>query len=203
MNTPIITKEFAEQFCAELNKATGEQYYVEANPNGCPNHYINLKDSDFSICFYQWRGAKLGISLSNISKRFPQCFNDYVSGHDMGTGLYGKYEPEELGVSEKTTVAALIKRTLKVLPAWKKYYAVVLRKSEAEQKKEDEKRSLAKVLDEKYKINGHGSRNNKMGYIRDRRVEVELCGDYSNVKINNLVPEKLLALLEFINGEGF
>ena len=200
MNTPIITKEFAEQFCAELNKATGEQYSVETYH---ANHYLALKDSDFSICFYQYRGAKLGVSLSNVSKRFPQCFNDYVNSHDMGINIYHKYEPEELGVSDKTTVAALIKRTLKVLPTWRMYYGIVVTKSLAAQKQEDAKKDLAKILDEKYKINGHGSRNNKMGYIRDRCVEVELCGDYSNVKINNLAPEKLFALLEFIDLVGF
>lgn len=202
MHSQIITKEFAEQFCAELNKATLENYYVEENKNFGPNFYVSLKDSEFSICFYQYRGAKLGVSLSNVMKKFPQCFNDYVGGHDMGTGLYGKYEPEELGVSDKTTVAALIKRTLKVLPTWKQYYDIVVKKSMAAQKQEDAKKDVAKMLNEKYKINGHGSQN-KLGYIRDRRVEVELCGDYSNVKINQLEPAKLFLLLEFIDQVGF
>ena len=197
MHSQVITKEFAEQFCTALNNATGEIYCIELNINSCPNFYLTLKDSDFSICFYQYRGAKLGVSLSNVSKRFPQCFNDYVGGHDMGTGLYGKYEPEELGISEKTTVAALIKRTLKVLPTWRMYYGIVVTKSIAAQKQEDAKNSLADILNVEYKINGHGSQN-KLGYIKDARVEVELCGDTSNVKISSLKQDKLIALLEFL-----
>jgi hypothetical protein len=196
MNNTLITKEFAEELCRGLNNATGEKYKLKQVNN---NFFFELENSYFNLCIYQYKGTKLNVCLSELNKQFYDTFNEYVTHEDMGIEVqnkYERYEPEELGFTYKTKVEALLKRTLKELPNYKKFYAVALAKCIALRESKKIEQDIATQLKSKYKIDGN---HTKVGYVNNHRIEITISGKQTDLKITNLDTEKLFKLLDTLN----
>jgi hypothetical protein len=188
------TKEFIEQFISVLNQKTVKNYSLK--PQASSRFFeIVSEGSDFMMDIFTEENL-LSYSYSALSKRYGRNLSNYVSKHDMGSGEYGQYTPKSLSITDKTTVENLVNRVIKILPDWEKYHRIIEENSIKELNSYNKQLSFTEELKAKYRISG--GMDNKVGYIKEHRVEVIVSGDKGDLMIRGLAKDDLFAILEMI-----